>query len=164
MVEGESSPLEYLKFALVILAITLISFWLAQSSGEPTVANWLRWFMGVFFVVFASFKLIGYRLFVMMFVGYDIIAQRLKSYANLYPFIELGLGALYLFNLLAPWRDVATLVIMVVGSIGVFQEIRRRRGIHCACLGNVIKLPLSTVSLVEDVGMALMAVLMLIWR
>jgi hypothetical protein len=44
----------------------------------------------------------------------------------------------------------------------VAQELKRRAGIHCACLGNVIKLPLSTVSLVEDIGMGLMAAAMLV--
>jgi hypothetical protein len=31
-------------------------------------------------------------------------------------------------------------------------------------LGNIIKLPLSTVSLIEDVGMGVMALVMLAWR
>lgn len=156
MVQGENSPIEYLKFALVILGITLVSFWLADGS------DFVRWFMGVFFVAFASFKFIGYQMFAMMFAGYDIVAKRFKPYAYVYPFIELGLGVLYLTDVAPVPRDIATVLIMGVGSIGVVQEIRKRSGIHCACLGNVIKLPLSTVSLVEDVGMGLMAVYMLL--
>jgi hypothetical protein len=115
-------------------------------------------------VVFATFKLIGYQMFALMFVGYDIIAKRLKPYAYAYPFIELGLGVLYLANLMPAARDIITVIVMAIGAIGVFQEIKKRRGIHCACLGNIIKLPLSTVSLIEDVGMGLMAVLMLSLR
>ncbi|MCA9308873.1 hypothetical protein KC973_00695, partial [Candidatus Saccharibacteria bacterium] len=92
----------------------------------------------------------------------DVIAKRFKPYAYLYPFIELGLGVLYLLNLAAAYRDAVTLVIMGVGVVGVTQEIKKRSGIHCACLGNVIKLPLSTVSLVEDAGMGLMALIMLL--
>jgi hypothetical protein len=53
---------------------------------------------------------------------------------------------------------------MGVGTIGVYQEIKKRSGVHRACLGNVIKLPLSTVSLIEDVGMGLMAMFMLFNR
>lgn len=164
MVEGEHSGKEYLKFALIIIMIAAASAFLNTSYGAGGWMEYMRWFMGVFFVVFATFKLIGYRMFALMFAGYDIIAKRFKAYAYAYPFIELGLGALYLADLLPVWREAATVIILGVGSIGVLQEIRRRSGIHCACLGNVVKLPLSTVSFIEDVGMGLMAAVMLLVR
>lgn len=160
MVSGENSPKEYIKFALVIISITVVA-WLFNDGGW---AEYLRWFMGVFFVVFAGFKLVGYKMFAMMFTGYDVVAKRFKPYAYAYPFIELSLGLLYLFDAVPMVRDVVTVLVMGVGTIGVAQEIKKRSGIHCACLGNVIKLPLSTVSLVEDVGMGLMALAMLLMR
>lgn len=160
MIEGEHSPKEYAKFAIIILVITLLAWFINGTSGW---INYLQWFMGIFFVIFGSFKLIGYQMFTMMFAGYDIVAKRFKPYAFAYPFIELALGIFYLFNMGSFGRDFLALIIMGVGSIGVFQEIKKRSGIHCACLGNVIKLPLSTVSLVEDVGMGLMALVMLIY-
>lgn len=160
MVAGESSPKEYVKFACVILFIVAVSISLNSGGLE----EFLRWFMGIFFVVFASFKFVGYRMFALMFAGYDVVAKRFKAYAYVYPFIELGLGILYVLDLVPTPRDLLTLVIMGAGSIGVAQEIKKRSGIHCACLGNVIKLPLSTVSLVEDVGMGLMALVMLVAR
>lgn len=164
MVAGESSTKEYLKFALVIVVIVAVAWMFFVITNTSGFMEYLRWFMGVFFVVFAGFKLVGYRMFPPMFAGYDVIAKRFKPYAYAYPFIELGLGLLYVFNVWPVGRDVLTVLIMGVGSIGVVQEVRRRSGIHCACLGNIIKLPLSTVSLVEDVGMGLMALAMLIWR
>lgn len=164
MVPSENSPLEYFKFGLIILAITLVSALLNTHYGAGGWMEYLRWFMGVFFVLFASFKLIGYKMFALMFAGYDVVAKRFKPYAYAYPFIELGLGILYLADLVPVGRDVATVLIMAVGAIGVTQEIKKRSGIHCACLGNVIKLPLSTVSLVEDAGMGLMALAMLVMR
>lgn len=164
MVNGESSLKEYIKFALIILGVTALAWFLTIIYGPNTLAGALRWFMGVFFVVFASFKLIGYNMFVLMFAGYDVIAKRVKAYSYAYPFIELSLGILYLFNLIPNTRDLLTILIMGIGSIGVAQEIKKRSGIHCACLGNIIKLPLSTVSLIEDVGMGLMAFAMLMLR
>jgi hypothetical protein len=162
MNNGESSPKEYLKFALVIAGITAIAWTLTVTYGPQTWVGGLRWFMGTFFVVFAAFKLVGYGMFAAMFAGYDVIAKRTEAYAYAYPFIELSLGILYLLSLVPTARDLLTLLIMGIGTIGVAQEIRKRSGIHCACLGNVIKLPLSTVSLVEDVGMGLMALAMLL--
>lgn len=161
MASAKSDAKEYLKFAGVIIGIFLISWYLQRQFGDST-ESWMRYFMGTFFVVFAAFKFVGYRMFVEMFAGYDIVAKKFKPYSYLYPFIELGLGILYLADLVPAARDIITLVVMAVGTIGVFQEIyHRRSGIYCACLGNVIKLPLSTVSLVEDVSMAVMAAIML---
>jgi hypothetical protein len=162
MVESQSSIREYVKFSSLIVVIILVSLFLKLRYGHDGYIDYLRWFMGIFFVVFALFKLVGYRMFTLMFSGYDIIARRFKPYSYAYPFIELLLGILYLTNQGARTLDTVTILVMGAGSIGVFQEIGRRSGIHCACLGNIIKLPLSTVSFVEDVGMGLMAIAMLI--
>lgn len=161
---GEQSPKEIAKFISVLIGITLVSVVLWKFTQGHSLQDWMRWFMGVFFLVFGSFKLVGYKMFVDMFAGYDVVAKRFKSYSYAYPFIELALALAYLGNQLSPERDWATLIIMVVGTIGVAHEIKRRTGIHCACLGNVIKLPLSTVSLVEDLGMGLMALVMIVGR
>lgn len=161
MVDGENSPIEYAKFALVIAGITAVSYYLSVAVGDSNLVDFARYFMGTFFAVFAAFKFSGYKMFVMMFAGYDVLAKRSKLYAHAYPFIELGLGLLYLTNSLGAVRDILTIFVMGIGTIGVFHEIKKRSGIHCACLGNIIKLPLSTVSLVEDVGMGLMAIAML---
>lgn len=162
MVNAEYSPKEILKFIAVILGIIGVSTVLASLITTLTLENWLRWFMGVFFITFASFKFVGYKMFAMMFSGYDVVAKRLKGYAYIYPFIELGLGALYILDVAPVTRDWLTILILGISSIGVVQELRKRSGIHCACLGNVIKLPLSAVSLVEDVAMVLMAIFMLV--
>lgn len=162
MTPGEHSPKEVLKFALVIGFILLIAGYLNETIGPSNLDGFLRWLMGTFFGVFGSFKLIGYKMFVEMFAGYDVLAKRSKTYAKAYPFLELALAGFYLTDSLPGIRDVITLVVMVIGTIGVAEELKRRSGIHCACLGNIIKLPLSTVSLVEDVSMGLMALYMLL--
>jgi len=159
---SEASFKEYAKFYGVIIAILAISGWLYGGSETIGAGEYLRYLMGVFLVVFAGFKLAGYRMFVTMFAGYDLIAKRYQLYAQAYPFIELALGLVYLADVLGGLRDWLALIIFGVGTIGVAQEIyHRRSGVYCACLGNIIKLPLSTVSLVEDLSMALMALVML---
>lgn len=142
--------------------IIAASIALQKIGGQTGLAEFLRYFMGVFMVVFASFKLIGYKMFVMMFPGYDIVARRFKAYAYVFPLIQMDLGLVYLANFLPITRNVIVLLFTGLASIGVFQEVyKRNSGVHCACLGNVIKLPLSTVSFVEDVGMFVMAATML---
>lgn len=164
MVHGETSPIEYFKFGAVILSIVLLSFLLYLQSADQTLATYMRWFMGVFMLTFAGFKLAGYKMFAVMFSGYDIVARKLPVYGYLFPFIELFLGLLYVLDIAQGQRELLVMLVTGLAAIGVFQEVyRRKTGIHCACLGNIIKLPLSTVSLVEDLGMFAMAAAMLLF-
>ena len=50
-----------------------------------------------------------------------------------------------------------TLVIMSINSIGAYNGIRDKKVLMCACLGSVFKLPMSFVSLGEDLLMVVMA-------
>ena len=114
-------------------------------------------FMGAFFVVFGGFKLLDWRGFVEAYSTYDIVAQKSRWYAFSYPLIELILGICYLSRwetVLASW---VTLVIMSVSSIGVARALLSKRQIPCACLGTRFKVPMTQITLLEDVLMAIMA-------
>ena len=160
--DAENTPLEYLKFSLIIAFIAGFSLMLAIA--DFSWLEYLRLFMGVFFVVFAGFKFVDIKMFAIAYSGYDLVAKRFKVYGYLYPFLELGLGILYLADLIPFTRDILTVGLMTVGSAGVLKELTNGSKIRCACLGKYIKLPLTTVSLVEDVGMGAMALVMLISR
>lgn len=154
---------ERLKLAGVYGVITLCATIMAFVLGFDLMI-WLEWFMGGFMIIFGSFKLIGYEMFIQMFPKYDPIAARSKAYTMAYPFIELFLGFLFVSNLLPMFRNLATLVIFGIGAWGVLKYISRTSNetIKCACLGDIIKLPLSNVTLIEDVLMAGMSVIMII--
>jgi len=153
---------DYLLFAGIILAILIGAVGLTYSGENQSLVEGMRWFEGLFFLVFALFKLSRYRDFIDAFRGYDIVAKRSEAYAKAYPFIELILAAGFLFNVALPAVLVITLTIMAVSSIGVIKELRRGSHITCACLGTVIKLPLTQVTLTEDVVMGAMAAYMLV--
>lgn len=158
--ESESTPREYAKFIGVIIGILITSYFLALNWGGISVSNYLRLFMGTFFLVFSMFKIIDLKGFAISYTGYDVVAKRFMKYAYAYPFIELALALGYFLNI--PNTQWVTLIFMVIGSIGVFKELMRGSKIKCACLGTYIKLPLTTVSLVEDVTMGVMALLMIL--
>ena len=94
---------------------------------------------------------------------YDIVAQKIKAYGFIYPFIELGLGISYLTAFNPTFTNAATILVMGISSIGVIQSVLNKKKIQCACLGAVFNLPMSTVTIIEDllmVAMAIMALLM----
>ena len=95
------------------------------------------------------------------FQKHDLIAKRFRPYALAYPFIELALGLAYQANLYPLITSTVLLVVMTLGAVGVLTALRKGLDVACACLGTVLKVPLSTVAVVEDLGMAAMAATML---
>lgn len=150
-------------YPLLLLATFLVGLVLLLEfrAGAIVWARAMQNFMGAFFLTFAFFKLLDLRGFAESYRMYDVIAKRLPVYANIYPFIELLLGAGYVTGVLPLATNVATLVVMSVSSIGVIQSLLAKRTIRCACLGTVFNLPMSTVTLVEDALMVAMAAAML---
>lgn len=134
-------------------------------------AGWEAWswrtfmldFMAGFFLVFSFFKLLDLRGFADAYQSYDILARPFRPWALAYPFIELALGVAYLVRWELRATYVVTLIVMLVGSVGVLQALLRKNTIRCACLGTALNLPMTTVTLVEDLGMAAMAGAMLLW-
>ena len=123
--------------------------------------SWMMSFMAGFYIVFGAFKLLDVPAFASAYARYDIIAKVFRPWGYAYPFVELGLGLAFLF-----WYEMRAaawlaLILSLVGAIGVIQSVGRKETIQCACLGTVFKLPMSTVTIVENVGMAVMAAWML---
>lgn len=118
-------------------------------------------FMAAFFIVFGLAKLLNWRGFAQAYQTYDSIAQKSIVYAMAYPFIELALGFAYLTRWNLTITNIITLVIMLVSSIGVWRAIAKQEDFTCACLGIVFKIPLTYVTLIEDLLMAGMALAML---
>lgn len=119
-------------------------------------------FMGGFFIVFSLFKLLNLSGFADAYATYDIIAARSRIYGLSYPFIELLLGIAYFTGFAPLATNTFTLALMLVGSIGVFKALRTKRRFQCACLGTALKLPMTKVTLVEDLTMGAMALIMLL--
>lgn len=156
------SKLKTYQPLIVILTLIFLSALALQYSMPDT--NWLTFmhsFMGLFFVIFAMFKLFDLSGFADGFQMYDILAKKDRRYAYAYPFIELGLGLLYLSSLYPTLTNFLTVIVMSVSAVGVIKSIRSGMNITCACLGTVLNVPLSTVSVIENVGMGIMAALTL---
>lgn len=119
-------------------------------------------FMGGFFLVFSFFKLLDLKGFAYSYMSYDIIAKKWLVWGYIYPFVELALGLAYLFHFEMQATNIATAVVMGVSSIGVIQSLLAKRQFQCACLGTVFNLPMSNITLTEDLLMTAMAVVMLI--
>lgn len=146
-----------------ILGVTvLIEVGAALAGGGWSAERAMRHFMAGFFLVFSFFKMFDVRGFVRSYLMYDVIARFQPRWAWAYPFIELVLGVAYLLNVAPLVVNGVTLVLMLVGALGVLLALRDKKQIRCACLGSVLNLPMTTVTLVEDLAMAAMAAGMIV--
>lgn len=122
----------------------------------------MRHFMAGFFIVFAFFKLLNLEGFANSYQMYDIVAAKWKGWGLIYPFVELALGIAYLINIFPFYVNLITIIILGVSSIGVIKSNLDKKKIKCACLGDVFNLPMSTVTIIEDLSMVAMALVILL--
>jgi len=122
----------------------------------------MRMFMGAFFVIFGTLKVLKLKDFATAYREYDLIAMKSHRYARAYPFIELGLGFLYFTYLLPFLTNILTIIVMGIGALGVYFKLRKKEEIPCACLGTVFKVPMTWVTLIEDLLMVVMAIIMIV--
>ncbi len=118
-------------------------------------------FMGLFYVIFGFFKILDLKGFPESFRMYDPLAKAIPIYAWIYPFIELALALLFLMRWHIPIALVLTLIILGITTYGVSKVLLDKKTIKCACLGTLIKLPMTEATLIENMIMITMAIVML---
>jgi copper chaperone CopZ len=153
----------YKPLLLIFLFIAATTAIVSIDNGKIDVMLWMRYFMAGFFIVFSFFKFLNLTGFAESYAMYDILAKRVKVYGLIYPFIELILGVAYLTGFEPTITYIATICIMGFSSIGVIQSVLDKKKIRCACLGAVFNLPMSMVTIIENLIMVLMALIML-WK
>ncbi len=142
----------YFPLFLVLSLVALAAF-----AGS----NWMIAFMAGFFLVFGAFKLLDVPAFADAYSTYDVLAKQTRAWGLAYPFVETALGFAFLFQFQLHAATWVALVLSLVGAIGVIQSVMQKQTIKCACLGTVFNLPMSTITIVENLGMAAMAAAML---
>ncbi len=157
----QKSITTYKPLVLIVSFIAGVSFLVQYPFENFSGMLRMRYFMAGFFIVFAFFKLLNLEGFSNSYRMYDIVAKKWNLWGLIYPFVELTFGILYLINVFPFETNVATAIILGVSSIGVIQSNLNKKKIKCACLGDVFNLPMSTVTIVEDLTMVAMALVML---
>jgi copper chaperone CopZ len=157
----EESKLQQLKPLLLIL------FYIASASillhyKAWSLSEFMLDFMGLFYIVFSFFKMLDLKGFPASFNMYDPIAKKVPFYGKIYPFIETGLGLMFLMRFEIDIALIVTLVILGITTIGVTKTLLDKKSIRCACLGTALKLPMTEATFIENAIMIVMAVLMLL--
>lgn len=157
----EKSKLQQLKpLLLILLYITIASNLIHYKNWS--ISDVMLDFMGMFFIVFSFFKMLDLRGFPDSFRMYDPLAKKVPVYAKLYPFLETGLGLMFLMRFELQIALITTLIILSITTFGVTKTLLDKKSIRCACLGTALKLPMTEATFIENAIMIAMAIIMLL--
>ena len=157
----ETTWKSYIPLVIVVAMILVVSVAIALNQGG-LADNILENFMAGFFLTFGTFKLMDLKGFAAGYSTYDLLARKVFAYGYIYPFIELFFG---ISMIVAPsthwilWAEVAS---MLFSGLGVAVKLAKREQFQCVCLGTFLRVPLARVTLVEDFGMAALALVMIL--
>jgi len=157
----QGSKLEQLKPLFLIFGFLVLISSALNFRGFTTL-DFMLDFMGLFFFVFSLFKFLDLSGFALSFAMYDPLAKRLPLYGRVYPFLELILGFLLLAKLQLPIALLVTVILLSITTIGVCIVLLQKKQITCACLGTVLKLPMTQATFIENSVMIFMATFILL--
>ncbi|HEX4045886.1 MAG TPA: MauE/DoxX family redox-associated membrane protein [Gammaproteobacteria bacterium] len=151
----------YYSLLLILTYLFIVSLTTSFSSGRINWHLWMGHFMAGFFIIFSFFKFLDLSGFADTYANYDLLAKRWIGYGYIYPFLEFGLGFAYLIQFAPTQTYIITVVLMAFSSLGVIKALLKKQKIQCACLGTILNLPMSNITLIEDFSMIVMAIIML---
>jgi glutaredoxin len=150
-----------------VLTVFTVAFLMALAAGYVAFGTLLNlrvveWFFAFTMTLLAMLKLQDVERFSNMFLGYDLLAQRLIPYAYAYPYGEALAGVLMIAGLLT-W--VAAPLALLLGTLGAISVVKAvyidKRALKCACVGGDSDVPLGFISLTENLVMVGMGLWML---
>ncbi len=160
--QGKSWLATYKPILLIFGYITIVALIAAKQHGTFNWMHGMNIFMAGFFLTFSLFKMLNLKGFAESYAMYDIVAKKIPAWGFIYAFIELALGIAYATGFNPLVTNLATFAVMTISIIGVLQSVFNKRKIQCACLGAVFNLPMSTITIIEDLLMIAMSGVMLL--
>jgi uncharacterized membrane protein YphA (DoxX/SURF4 family) len=145
----------YIPLIILFTLGTIEAF--AISLKTISFHTWMMSFMGVLFCQFAFLKLIHLKQFQEGFSKYDLITKKYPAYGLYYPFIELFLGLLFLASIMTKLASLMALILALVGIVSVLIALRNKLDVKCVCMGTALDVPLTSVTLIENLVMGMMA-------
>jgi copper chaperone CopZ len=155
--QKESKLKTYKPLILIFAYISLASLSYQIYRGHFDLHIFMSHIMAGFFIGLSFFKFLDLKAFSESFSSYDPIAQRFLGYGLLYPFVELILGLMFISQIGLPLANSVTIFVLGITTIGVIKRLQSESKFQCACLGATFNLPLSYVTVFENLVMIAMA-------
>lgn len=141
---------DFLPLILGFVAIGVFVVLRQVAGGSLVFLTTLTDFLAGFFLVFSVLKFLDWKGFVTAFSSYDVFAKRSPWYGWLYPVIELSIGVMFYVGINIEIAAGLTLLIAFMSSLGVAHQLAHKKRIPCACMGTVFMVPLTHITLAEN--------------
>lgn len=150
---------------LLIVLLFIVLYVALRSSVRPSTSaeNIVNDVMAGFFLATGVLQLIFRRSSKKALLSYDPLAQRFPVYATLYAPLLLVFGVFLHTNSLMLPVNVLTVVLFSFQTYGMIRLLRRGDTATCACVGGAFAIPLSWVSVGENVAMIALSLISLIF-
>jgi copper chaperone CopZ len=125
--------------------------------NHSDLQHWMHQFMGATLIALAYFKFLDLAKFAEAFSTYDPIAMKLYKYGYVYPFFELIAGISFVLSVQVQAMAVFVVLFLLPTTYGVIKALRQKRKFQCACLGTAFNLPLTKITIVENILMMTMS-------
>jgi uncharacterized membrane protein YphA (DoxX/SURF4 family) len=157
-------------FTIFIVNYQVIKYFTIKTNNIITVTNdnmednmednietdFLNNSMGSILILFGILKLYDLKKFSTIFLKYNLISQKLSIYPYIYPFIELILGVFLVIRYKLRITYILIIILMMISLVSVLISIYQGKKLRCGCLGSLFHLPLSYVTLSENLVMLVM--------
>jgi len=150
--------LPLIAISLITILFSVVHTW--WLSGDSYV--FMQYLMAGYFLIFGALKISNWPAFVRSYRKYDWLAAHSSTYSWAYPALEIILGVLYYLALWPFFVNLFVLVLMLEKAISVYMAIITKKISKCACLGGWFSIPITYVTVFEDILMASMALWMII--
>lgn len=157
-IEKQSILKTYKPLITVFIFILLVSTAYQVNLGSFNSHLFMNHIMAGFFIGLSFFKFLDLKAFAESFSSYDPLAQRWLNYGYVYPFVELLLGLLFIAGKFLLLANVVTVIILTATTYGVYKRLQSKSKFECACLGTTFNLPLSNVTIGENILMITMGI------
>ena len=147
-----------LTFIFVISGALITQYPLDTFNSEHFMYN----LMGILLITFSYLKMLNLKGFKLSFSKYDLIAYYVPLYGDIYPLIEFTLGLFYCIKVYPIIINSIAILFLTINLVEVCYAILQKKQLECACMGSLgFKLPLSYITITEDLFMIIMACIMI---
>lgn len=113
--------------------------------------------MASILLIFGGLKLFDLPKFSSIFSKYNLISKKIPYYSYFYPFIEIILALALFYRYKIDLLYVLIIILMLISLVSVSISLYKGQKLRCGCLGSFFHLPLSYVTISENVVMLLMS-------
>lgn len=122
--------------------------------------------MGYFVACLGFLKILDLQAFIAEFRQYDVLTQRWPIYGVVFPFCEIFVAICVIAGVWPIWASCLAIFMGVNGWVSIHHRLKTASSsapkLSCGCAGGHLKLPLGTMSMVENAMMVVMGAILLL--